>query len=32
MQFGELKLEATIERFRGVSAKLMVSARGETFV
>jgi hypothetical protein len=32
MQFGELKLQAPIERVKGVSAKLVVSAWGETFV
>jgi hypothetical protein len=32
MQFDELKLQAPIERVRGVSAKLLVSAWGETLV
>jgi hypothetical protein len=32
MQFGEMKLQAPIQRVRGVSAKLMVSAWGETLV
>jgi hypothetical protein len=32
MQFDELKLQAPIERDRDVLAKLMISARGETFV